>query len=365
MATLSELLVPKTRAEILDMVLAELAKPEYNLQLTDFAPGAVGRTLVEADNRVLEDLYQYLPIIAASGFLELASGEWLDIYAASQYDLARKPSEFAVYQLTLTLASGLGPYDILSGQLTAFAVPDLYYQNTEGGTINGGDTLELEFRSESSGSRYNVAQGAINSLLTPLPGLSVSNGLDSLLVAGADVEDDLAYRRRCKLRWAELGQGGPKGAYQYWALTAHASVTKVQVLDYHPRGPDTVDVYIWGDGAVGSTVVDIVNDYIQIQRPMVADVLVAEATGVNVTITATVTVKAGLGLVAETQALAALNLLQQELDIGATLYRAEIIERIQAASGVINTDLSAPAADVNLADTEAVTFTINLTVVEV
>ena len=347
MATLNQLLAAKTRDEILASVLLEMAKPEHTFPLTDVSPGSVWRTLIEGDVAALQDLYKFVPVLAASGYIDLAQGDWLELRAASFYDTLRKPSVFAEVELTLTVAPGFGPYDVPVGGMWALAQPDKRFVNTQFAVLLSNTPTKMRFRAESPGSAYNVAAGTVNKLLTPLPGVSVTNLDASLLVAGADVESDANLRRRCKLKWPALGSGGSKAAYELWAREASPSVTKVLVKDWHPRGEGTLDVIVWGDGGVGTEVVEVVKAYINL-RKMAYDVRVAGAASITVPLQGNVTVQAGLLEQAQLEAQSYLDALQAELNIGATVYRSELIERIQDAAGVVNTVLAAPAADVLL-----------------
>lgn len=364
MASLAELLKAKSRDEVLQLVLAEMADPRHAFPLTDVGVGSVWRTIVEGDVQALADLYAFLPALARSGFADLASGDWLDLHAQSFYQLERKPSVFAEHTITLTAQSGFGPYDIPVNQLWVLAQPDKRFVNTTGGILLSGSSLSLRVRAESPGSEYNVAEGAINSLITALPGVTVTNGAGSLVIAGANVESDESLRRRLKLRWPAMGVGGPRALYEMWALEASESVTKVNVKDWHPRGEGTLDVILWGDGGIGSEDVAIVAAYID-ERKMAYDVRVAAAATVTQDLTGTVNVEAGTLTQAEVEIQANLDALQAELPIGGTLYRAELFQRIQDAAGVINTVLTLPAADVELDDEEAAVFDNQLVLQEV
>lgn len=355
MASLADLLKAKTRDEVLQIVLDEMADESHAFPLTDVGVGSVWRTIVEGDVSALADLYQFVPTLARGGLPDLATGDWLDLHAESFYDLPRRPSVFAEHELTLEVESGFGPYDVPVNQLWALAQPDKRFVNTTSATLTSAAPVTVRVRAESPGSAYNVAEGAISTLITALPGVTVANGADSLLVAGADEESDASLRRRLRLRWPAMGVGGPRALYELWALEAVDSVTKVLVLDWHPRGEGTLDVIVWGDGGIGQEDIDAVSLYID-ERKMSYDVRVAGAATVNQQLAGTVTVEAGLLDIAEAEVQANLDDLQAELAIGATIYRAELIERIQVASGVINTVLTTPSGDVVLTDEQAAVF---------
>ncbi len=363
MPSLRSLLTPKSRDTILQELIDLLR--EKGFFITDWHPGGVGRTLLEVDAAALEDLYALVPAIAAGGYLATAQGPWLDLLAESAYDLRRHPATFARGRVVLTAEPGYGPYTLEPGDLWLGTPDGLRYHNTTGGVLPMGGTLEVEVQAESPGSRYNVPAGAISILHTPLPGVSVTNPPDWLLEAARDKETDEELRRRARLRWASLGTGATRAAYEFWALTAHPTVTKVRVLDDHPRGQGTVDVVIWGEGGLGDDVVSAVDAYIQERRPLTADVAVYSATPRTVDVEATVYVRAGYLFQAQAVVAEELAALQRATPIGGILYRSALIEALFARPYAVNVVLAQPTGDVVLGTVEALVLAPSLTWEEV
>lgn len=364
MPTLDELLTPKGRDELRQMLLDELARQGF--PLTDFVPGSVARHVaVETPALGLEDLWRTIAQIARGGYLSTAEGPWLDLLAEEFFALERKRATFARGRVRLSAAPGFGPYTLAPGDLWVGTPEGLLYQSVTGGVLPAGGQLDVEVQAESPGSRYNVPAGAISILHTPLPGVSVTNPADWLLEAGRDEETDEELRARCRARWAELGGGATRHTYEFWALTAHPAVTKVRVLDDHPRGQGTVDVVVWGEGGLGADVVAQVDAYIQERRPLTANVLVYAATPRVVSVVATIAVRAGYLSAAQSQVAGELATLQREMPIGGTLYRSRLIEALFARPHVVNVALATPNADIALAPTEALVLIPSLTWQEV
>jgi uncharacterized phage protein gp47/JayE len=355
MPTLAELLQPKSRQTILAELLDALRTANPAFPVTSWDAMEPYRAILEIDSRALAELAQHIPLIAQSGYVELAEGEWLTLLARNQFDLERKPAVFNRGNVTLTAAAFAPPYTVLPGQLifgTALT-GGLRWSNLTGGVLNPGGTLTLEVQAESPGANYNVAAGAIKVLHTPLPGVSVSNVGNWVTVAGVNEESDAALRYRCKLRWAELSYGAVRDAYASWALGAHPSISKIRVRDDHPRGQGTVDVILWGEGGLGQEAVDAANAIIQQRRPVTADARVYAATPRNVQVQAIVQVRAGFRNTAQLQAEAELARLQRDTPIGGTLYQAAVYEALFVRPYVINVNLIAPLEDVRLLDAEA------------
>ena len=356
MPTLEQLLQPRTRDQILASLISILQSKGF--PTTDWEPGSVQRTILETLAVGLADLEALRLEITKGGYLELASGPWLNLVAENMYGLTRKAAEFARHTVRLTAQSGFGPYTIQPGQLWASTPSGLRFNNTQGGTLAQGGTLDLEFVAESSGAAYNVAPNTITILNTPLPGVNINNV--AIVAAGVDEETDDNLRLRCRLRWASLGTGATRAAYEFWALSADPSITKVRVLDQHPRGQGTVDVIVWGEGGLGSGAVAAADAYIQQRKPLTSDVQVYAATPTNITVTATITLRAGFLVATQAEVTARLSDLQRNLPIGGTLYRSALIEALFGAYA-INVNLTAPTTDVALGTTQAGVLVPNLT----
>ena len=354
---LSDLLTPIPSDTLLQGILTQLAARGY--PITDWESGGVFRTLLEVESATLADVYTLIPTIAGSGFLRYAAGGWLDELALSEYNLTRKSSVFTVDTLTLTNTSTTA-YTLRAGDIWVQSANGLRFNSLDAGVIPAGSSLAIRVQAEHPGSAYNLPRGTLTQLLTPFPGVTASN-MAAVAVAGVDAESDSSLANRSRLRWAELGGGATKAAYEFWALSSSNSVTKVAVLDQHPRGQGTVDVLVWGEGGIGAGPVSSADAYIQARRPVTADVQVYAATEQvqPVTLRVLLTTPA-LRPTAQSQIVASIAALQVATPIGGTLYRAALYEQAMLASGVINVIVDSPAGDLNLEMHQA--LTINLTV---
>jgi uncharacterized phage protein gp47/JayE len=364
---LNDLLTARTADQILADLIQRLEAKRASLQaqgvdVTDLTSGAVARTLLEIESASQADLWNLSILIAQMGFLDTASGEYLDILAANVYNLNRNPSVFAEHNVTLTCATGFGPYNLQAGDIIPATAESLQFQSITAGVLASGGVLTLRVRAERAGSAYNVAPGTITALKTPLPGVSVTNPIGSLLVAGADLENDDDLRERCRLRWPALGPGGPADAYASWAREASANIKQVRILDPSQtgRGPGSVDVLLWGEGSIGSADVNAANTLIQIRRPMQASVVVAAATQRLLPVTAIIRVKAAYATQVQANIPGNLLALQRRTAIGALVTRSSVIEAlfdpIGTAFATLDVALSAPVGDVQLGAREAVVF---------
>lgn len=369
--TLEQLLKPLSPKEALSLLLTALSEHEaaarvqgLRFPVTDWHSGGVVHTLLRMQAEGLADLSRLIPKVAAMGFLQYADGASLDELALSQYGLTRKPALYTYGLVTLSAEEGFGPYTIEPEQMWLGTPSGLRFLNVEGGVLPQGGSLSLMVRAESPGAAYNVPPGSISVLHTPLPGVTCTNPTDWINQAGVDQESDAGLRMRCQLRWAELGYGATRDAYEFWARSAHPAVTKVRVLDQHPRGQGTVDVVLWGEGGLAESDVAQVADYIQIRRPLTANVAVYAATARHIPVQATLRVRQGQGSLALAQALQRLGALQRELPIGAVVYRSALIEALYIRPYVVDVSLVEPQANIPLGEVEAAVFVPSLSLEE-
>ncbi len=359
---LADLLKPRTRAQILSRMLGVLSIDYPGHSLTNYTPGDPQRTLLELPAEGIADAERLIAAVAAGGYLDTASGEWLSELAYSQYGLLRQDSVIAQGYLTFTALPGNGPYELEAGAVWA-STPSgaVRFVTLAGATVPVGGTVQVLAQAESPGSVSNVTANSLTVLNTPQPGLSVTNAPDWLVLAGADAESDLSLRQRCRLRWAERGGGATRGAYEFWALSSTPSVDKVAVLDQHPRGQGTVDVVLWGTGGLGPVPVALADAYIQDRRPVTADVQVYAATPRVLAFSLQLYAPGADRTRIAGEIIANLSALQQATPIGGSVYLAEIIEAAMLPAGMLDVVTTTAPQYLHLAPTEALILQPTLT----
>lgn len=383
MPTLDDLLKPRTEQQIFDSLrtnILDVAADDGVTLPTNWTSGATLNTILRAVARAMADKEDLQVTMIEAGFWELAEGDWLDLRAQDE-GLTRNPASFAKHRIKLTAAAGFGPYVITTGQLWVATPSGLRFNSLAGGTLPLGGTLYLEVKAEQAGSLYNVADGQITILQTPLPGVTITNEVGSLLETGADAETDDALRLRGRLRYPTLSATERvREAYEQIALNAHPDVRRVLVRDDWPRGPNTVDIVIWGSGGISGAALTAVNDAIQLKKGTTADVLVYAATQVNQAVTATIRCLAGYGTQVNTRALARMQDLEDRYPIGgqdSVLYRSQVLDALFVPDSEItgrngqpnvvrDVALTTPAGNVAMTALQVIKFTpITLTIVEV
>lgn len=184
--------------------------------------------------------------------------------------------------------------------------------------------------------------------------------------AGSDRESDEALRVRCQKKWASLAVGTTDAGFEFWALEASAQVTQA-----FARASATVagrvELFLAGSaGAVGSDVVATVDAYVQPLVPLTSTCVTASAAAHAIALTGTVYVTAGLRAAAQAAAEAAIDEYNAAVPIGGVQVggASGIVSRealigcltrgslAHLVSGVLDLDLTGPAADVTLTSTE-------------
>jgi hypothetical protein len=178
MATnLADLLTTQTQSQIFQILLGIYSVNGFPVQ--SWQVGGVERTRVMAIATAIADVSgNYIPTAAAGGFLDYATGSWLQLLALELYNLPFNPATFTVGNITLTAASGVGTATYQAGQLIAvFGATGNRYLNT--GTVvipAGPGSVTGAFQAEFAGSSYSDPPSSpALTLSTPIPGVTLTN----------------------------------------------------------------------------------------------------------------------------------------------------------------------------------------------
>ena len=182
-----ELIGIKSFSELIDDARLKLAAGDS--KITNWTVGGVFRTLIEVCCWGLAQLYSLLLTVIPMGFLEYATGKWLDLKAAD-VDVTRR---IAVKTQGRVLFSRSGETDdlnmvvvISAGSIVKTNILDdgkeLRYSVTQEMILASGETsIAVPVEAEFAGSAYNVGDGYIRVLVTHIPGIDVvTNSADWL-----------------------------------------------------------------------------------------------------------------------------------------------------------------------------------------
>lgn len=335
--------------------------------LTDFNPGSVTRTLLEANAGELAALYLEM----FHGIMEAIP---VAIYSAFEFD--RRQAVAAYGNVTFTLGAAIAsPLTIPAGTVVMTAAGLRYVTQAAGTIAPGATTVTVTARCEQIGAIGNVPAATINALATVVNAdLSVSNA--DAFVTGR--EDETEADR--KARFAEYIQSrdrSTKSAMAYGAKSAKLaegdSVTEyvraVRIIEEFmtdntkPVGFVRVIISSGLGGASSALVTEtqrvidgyIADDGTEVVGWKAAGVIaqVESATEVDITITGAISsdgTRADADL--ETEVETAVRNYVAGLGIGAEVVLAELVAAAMAVPGVYDFAITVPAANVAVDDDE-------------
>ena len=167
-----------------------------------------------------------------NNLLKYAREDYLDNLAALHGQRAlRLQAQPAVTTLRFTLEAALA-YGVVVPKGTQVQAPNaIIFETTEDGAIAAGDlSVDVSAQALVTGVLGNgFLPGQVNSIINwnqPFA-LTVANTTET--VGGSDEETDEQYRYRVWLAIESYSTCGPRGAYEFWALSAHPDIIQVVV----------------------------------------------------------------------------------------------------------------------------------------
>lgn len=253
--SLDDLTTPMTVDEITQSIYSVLAAVGVNT--TTWKPGAVVRTIIAAVAVVMAAFTVLTSLIAKSGWLELAEGDWLTLVARHVFGVERQTATFATGEITLVNGGGgvFGPFAI-GDAVFKNTTTGKTYRNAAGFSLGALGTVTVAIQAVEAGSASTSGPTAIDALVTTMLSVTVSNAAS---VVGLDDESDPSLRTRCLEKRSSLSPNGPRDAYAFFARAAvrttdgsSVGVTRVRVTAVSSTGNVTVTVAN-ATGAVSGT----------------------------------------------------------------------------------------------------------------
>lgn len=248
--SLATLLVKTTKTAIYETALS-VAKL-VGLNVDSWQAGDPTRSLYHLESELLATLEDVVYGFISSGFLDYATGVWLEVLADQFFGVTVPDATFASADVVLTNGGGGFYPDIAAGDLTfKNTLTGKTYRNTTGGPLASGPgtTLTVTVVAEEAGAESSAGAGEIDDMVTPLLGVTCSNPLAAV---GIDKQDDETTRQQCRDSRGALSPDGPPSAYAYVArnstLTGTSNITRVRVYS----DSDTGDVLVYLAGPSGT-----------------------------------------------------------------------------------------------------------------
>lgn len=296
---------------------------------------------VHAD--AIHGLYGYLDCLAKQVLPDSAEADHLDRHA-SIWGITRRPATFASGPVMVTGTDGVSvPKGTVLGR-----TEKVRYITVAEVTLVGG-TATVDVVAGRAGANSSMAEGRTLTLAVPVAGV---NGTATVaaggLTGGADEENDAGVRARILERIQDPPHGGKSADYVKWAKAVPV-VTRAWVYAQE-LGIGTVTVRFmmddaYDDGIPRAVDVKAVQDHIDLNRPLGADVTVVAPVPVPLNLDIL-----GLGLAPEAVRNAVTagikDLISREAEPGSTLLISHIRKVISGAAPKYDPVLVSPVANV-------------------
>lgn len=294
-------------------------------------------------------LYGFASWIARQILPDTASDALL-LRHASLYGLTPIPATFAAGDVEFPGTNGT---EIEAGTILQ-REDGAEFTVTTGGTVSGG-VVTVTATAVVAGLAGNCAAGTTLALASPIAGITgdgtVADAPDDI-AGGRDEETVEELRTRFLARKAQQPQGGALADYDQWTRAAVADVSGVFVVPGE-FGAGTVGVRFTVQGTGAGIIPDAgqvsdVQGYIDVKKPVTADVTVLAPDGLAVTLTIAVvpnTTAVKAAVAAELDAL-----FVREAKPGGTIPNSRIREAISRAAGETSHTLSAVGGGAGTAD---------------
>lgn len=355
-------MIIKTRKQILSSMIRE--SRNNNSNLTDFNQGSVIRSIYNAIAAILAQLYYSLYKLYRSARIIYASGTDLEIAVAPR-SITRRGTTKAAKVVTFTGANGTV---IPSGM--KLATPDgIEFLTTEGDTVPGNGTVDVNIEAVVGGDVGNVNAGEITVMVDDIDGLTaVTNAAPT--DGGFSAETDEQLRNRAVTQLATLSQG-IEASYEAWALEARSDVIRAKPQYGHASySGKSIVVHLIKDNAGIFTTSDLdqIANYIQIKAPLGIVIVCLNVEWANIDLVAQVRRASGFNLVTVKENISVnlrLYLDYREWEWGTDLDWSDLFALVSETLGVEEVVLSgfSPSSNVTVSDYSLPKF-ISLTVTD-
>lgn len=227
-----------------DILFAVKDAAEVEREIVRAYEQASGRSLAPGDPVRLFLLTIASVIVQQRALIDFTGKQNLLAYSSEGY-LDHLGALLGVYRLPATSALTTLRFTLSAAQPGATIIPigtratpgggDLYFSTAAPVSIAPGETVaEVEASCMTVGEIGNgYLPGQISSIVDPLPWVQTVENITTTS-GGADTENDDSLRERIQIAPEKFSVGGPTGAYEYWARTAHQSISDVSVVSPIP-----------------------------------------------------------------------------------------------------------------------------------
>lgn len=236
-----------------DIVFADKSADETEREIIAFYEAFTGRSLAKGDpiRLFLEALIliiihqrSLIDYAAKQNLLAYAEGDYLD-HIGALLEVTRLEASPAMTTLKFTLSAAQSSViTIPEGTRASPGGGNVLFATMGGVEIPAGETVAtVTAQCTVAGTQGNgFVAGQIRRLVDPFPyEMSVTNITASY--GGADTENDENYRERIQIAPESFSVAGPRGAYEYYARSAHNDIADVAVVGPPDIEPGYVEIY--------------------------------------------------------------------------------------------------------------------------
>ena len=236
-----------------DIVFAEKSAEEIESNVITLYEQIADRTLARGDpvrlfletiTLIIIHQRSLIDYAAKMNLLAYAEGDYLD-HLGALLEVTRLEASYAMTTLKFTLSEAQPSAVIIpAGTRVSPGGGSLLFATTEAAEIPAGDTETLiTAQCTLSGSVGNgFVAGQLKKLVDPFPfEMSVTNTTETY--GGSDIENDENFRERIQIAPESFSVAGPRGAYEYYARSAHQDIIDVAVVGPPDIAPGYVEIY--------------------------------------------------------------------------------------------------------------------------
>jgi len=284
-------------------------------------------------------------------FPQTAVGEYLELHA-QQRGLSRAPAKKAVGKLRFYIDQERGTDTRFAAGVRCMTADEQEFVSVGEGLIPAGKLwCEVSAEAVNAGARGNIAAGGISFMVLPPVGVSgVTN--TAAFSGGCDAESDEQLRERVLASYRTLPNGANVAYYESKVM----QLPGVRAVSVKPkaRGLGTVDIcFATEAGIPNADELRAARELLESEREICVDIAVQAPKAVSVDVSCVLTVEAGRSAAeVEKRAREALKGCFGGAMLGRKIYRARLTSALMSVQGVENCVLGAPAADVDITETQ-------------
>ena len=236
-----------------DIFFADKAAEQIESEIITLYEHLADRTLARGDpirlfletiTLIIVQQRSLIDYAAKQNLLAYAEGDYLD-HLGALLEVSRLEASHAMTTLKFTLSQAQeSAVTIPEGTRVSPGKTTLLFATTQPAEIPAGQTeILIPAQCIASGSQGNgFVAGQLKRIVDPFPyELAVTN--ITITYGGSDPENDENYRERIQIAPESFSVAGPKGAYEYYARSAHQDIVDVAVVGPPETEPGNVNIY--------------------------------------------------------------------------------------------------------------------------